>query len=369
MNIDTEDNKFVWINEPVIIDNTYAARDESTIDWLRRSTVQRAKDSRNFVNYNLGKIPNQYRSFFMDNLTNNWSSAIFELILARYLQELGAKLYYEKPISGGKRPDFTVEFANSLIITEAISPVFDSELISKERNNLPLIKYIEKTKPQNWLILSRRLPDIGPSDSKKEFKNKIDDIFNMLNSTAENEISVSEIISSGHIDLQCTRTDKEYKRIGGPIYTSWDDTQYRIKHAINKKRNQVRESTIPVILAINASGLSSNTEDFDHALYGHSVDVVGFRPSDHLYSYFKEDGLFTKKKNIEPTYAGVFACFHYGLSGGKPPILYLNPNYSGTLPDEILKLEQRNYDFNTQSINTKNSQYGGLVSKLFFPTH
>ena len=367
---ESEETRFTWIGEPSIKDDTYAAIDEKTIDWLRRSTNQRANDSRSFINYNLGRIPNQFRDIFINNLTNNWKSGIFELILARYLQEMGAKLYYEKPISGGRRPDFTVKFSGRSIIVEAISPIMDSESIKAEKNNIPLIKYIEKTKPQGWLILLLRLPDIGPADSKKEFKKAINKFFSELSSTTENKLEFTEILSSGLIALDCTRTDKEYKRIGGgPILTSRDDTERRIKHAIDKKRSQVRESNIPVFLAINASGISSEAEDFYHALYGRSVEVVDYITLDRQYSYFEESGLFTKKKNDNPTYAGVLACFKYGLAGGKPPILYLNPNYPGRLPNEILQLEQRSYDFNTQSINIKSSEYNDLVSKLRSPTH
>ena len=364
------DSEFIWIKEPIIVDETYASYDESTIDWLRRSTNKRATDSRIFLNHNLGKIPKQYRELIIDRLTQDWRSGLFELILARYLQELGANLLYEKPIQGGKRPDFTTVFDDGSIIVEAISPIFNSELIKEQKNNAPLIKYIEKNKPPGWLVLLLRLPNIGPSDSKKEFQKKIDYIFENVRSTSENKLSISETTTFGEIALECTRTKEDYKRIGGgPILTSWDDTEERIKHALNKKRPQVREANIPVILAINTSGISSEIEDFNQALYGHSVDVIDVRNLRKRDSYFKEDGLFTRKKSIDPTYAGIFACFNYGLAGGPPPILFHNPNYVDYLPKALLQLKQRNYNFDSQSIVKENLKNSELLSKLRFPPH
>ena len=361
---------YVWLKEPVKADDTYAYDGESTLNWLQRSTHQLAKDSRYFLNHNLGKIPNHHRKLLVQQLKHNWQSALFELILARYLQELGANLDYEKPINGGKRPDFLANFNDGTVIIEATSPVIDSDLKITEKNNQPLIQYIEKTKPYGWLILLLRLPEIGPADSKKEFKKKIDSIFNQVRSTSENEISITETISTGKIALQCIRTNKKYKRIGGgPILTSWDDTENRIRHSIDKKREQVRDSTIPVILAINATGLSSSIEDFNHALFGRSIDVIDFKSLDPQYTYYKEDGLFTKKKSADPTFAGILACFNYGLAGGEAPILYHNPNYLGEFPKGFSQLEQRHFDFYSQTITVEKQKNNYLVERLNFPTH
>ena len=49
--------KTIWLKEPKIKDDTWGKKGEHALDWLQRSTLPRAKQSRQFLNYNLSKLP------------------------------------------------------------------------------------------------------------------------------------------------------------------------------------------------------------------------------------------------------------------------------------------------------------------------
>ncbi len=52
-----DDGSTIWFPEPSRVDDTYAYRGEPPTDWLKRSTVSRAREARRFLNENLAKIP------------------------------------------------------------------------------------------------------------------------------------------------------------------------------------------------------------------------------------------------------------------------------------------------------------------------
>lgn len=360
---------YIWIPEPQIPDETYADRGESTLHWLRRSTTKRAKDCREFLNHNLGQFPIQLREKLIKTLDERWQSALFELIVARYLQELGADIYYEEQNMGGKRPDFTAVFSDGIIVLEVINPIINQIAGRKMKSRNPLLDFIESIKPDGWNIFVNRLPEIGPSDSKKEFKAVIRKFFTQLDSVNNNnDVEFSEFVTKGEVSLTCTKTNKPYKHIAiEPAIAFFDDTKERIEFAINEKRKQVRDSIYPVILVINACGIASDFEDFDTKLFGHTCDVYNNKINEIDYTYFNEDGLFTKNRDHNPTYAGVLAFIRSGLFGGTPPILYLHPYFHGKLPKSILKLEQKFYDTKERVIYSKQAEDLSFIENLKFP--
>src|SRR5829696_9698939 len=118
----------VWFPEPSRTDDTYADRGEPTTDWLRRSTVTRARGARRFLNENLSKIPSDHQQILYCALHERWGSAFFELIVARTLQVLGAELEIEP---GGKediRIDFVAHFPDSTVSVEAVAPMFNADV-------------------------------------------------------------------------------------------------------------------------------------------------------------------------------------------------------------------------------------------------
>jgi hypothetical protein len=60
-----------------------------------------------------------------------------------------------------------------------------------------------------------------------------------------------------------------------PAVAAWNTSEEKIRKAIKKKRPQGRKVESPSILALYANGISTTFEDFDHALYGRKIGVLG----------------------------------------------------------------------------------------------
>ena len=85
------------------------------------------------------------------------------------------------------------------------------------------------------------------------------------------------------------------------------------------------------MLAINASGISSTSEDFDHALFGRSALALDEQRM-VAGTKFVADGEFAKLRTGAPTYAAVLAFDNVELWGIPDPILYRHPRFVGRLP-------------------------------------
>jgi hypothetical protein len=97
-----------WFPEPSLADDTYASRGELVTDWLKRSTVQRARDARRFLTENLAKVTQDHQLVLYRALHERWHSAFPELIVASTLQLLGGDIEAEPQSEAGTRIDFRV---------------------------------------------------------------------------------------------------------------------------------------------------------------------------------------------------------------------------------------------------------------------
>jgi hypothetical protein len=251
----------IWLPDPHKPDESYADRGEHTLAWLARCTNQKAIECRRFLNENLSLLPKNIQDYIRSKAYPQWKSTFFELIVARVLQELGATIEIEQTNSEGRRPDFIARFADETIIVEAVSPVFNSDAGETLKNRNPLFKIIESNFPQGWRIGVWKLPKIGPNDSKKEFEGTVK---RMLSISLPNEgtgaIELSDKISTGVIRLRLWPGETESRRLmWEPPITMFDNSEERIRYVVKRKRSQVRGSSKPVLLAIEASGISSTS--------------------------------------------------------------------------------------------------------------
>jgi hypothetical protein len=282
---------------------------------------------------------------------HRWRSTFFELIVARVLQELGATIEVEQPNSEGKRPDFIARFPDTTVIIEAVSPVFNADAGETIKNRIPLFRIIESNIPQGWRVGVWGLPEIGPRDSKKEFEKVVKRMLSIPPPTEGTKvIELFAEISTGIIRLSLLPGDrKPHRLMWEATVTAFDDSEERIRFALKRKRNQVRNSDRPVLLAVEASGISSEYEDFDNALFGHTYEAYDIKRQ-LTERGFKTDGVFSTQSHKAPTYAGVLAFLQVGFLGGLGPVLYKHPRFSGILPESMLKFEQRSYDKAKNSI-------------------
>jgi hypothetical protein len=357
----------IWLPEPSVPDDTYARRGEHALDWLSRSTIARARECRRFLNEHLSKLPAEIQSRILHDLRHKWYSTFFELIVARLLQELGASLVFERGNREGRKPDFTAQFPDGAIIVEAIAPVFTAAAGEELKNQIPLLNFIESKIPQGWKVGVWQLPNIGPADSKQEFNRTVENMLRVPPPSADNEDK--ELIAelpTGIIHLHLWPKTPASRRLAweAPI-TVLDNSEDRIRHAVQSKRSQVRSSEAPVLLAIQASGISSGFEDFDIALFGRGYDRYD---EEHrlVGTGFAATGIFNEQRDKAPTFAGVLAFLTVGFNTCPAPVLYHHPRFSGVLPVALLQLEQRMYNEESNEIQNQPSKAHGVVERLNF---
>jgi len=321
------------------------------------------------LNENLAVLPNEQQAALYRALHDRWPSAFFELIVARTLQVLGASIEVEPGGAQDIRIDFVARFPESTVSVEAVAPAFNVAIGEQVKQRNPLLDIIEASAPPDLWILVESLPELGPNDSKKQFRNTIK---RLLADAAEADISSPtefvEELPQGTLRLKAIPKSSNAptgRSIGvEPALSAFDDTEQRVRRAVVHKRRQGRESAGPRLLAIHATGMSSSYEAFDRALFGRTFTRIGL-DSQVLGTGFDADGIFNKGTGI-PTWAGVLAFVRIGLRGGPDPVLYLHPRFEGTLPDALLSLERRTYDTAAKRIVTLKPSVTGILEKVAF---
>ncbi len=347
-----------WFPEPTERDDTYANRLESTPSWLARSTLKIAKDCRSFLNRNLSAIPEECQEGIAQRLKTDMHhrSAFFELVVARALQALEgtiASCEPENPVDS-TRIDFMVRFPDHEVGVEATSPLFDREMGIAARDNAPLIEVVEEMIPTGWAVGIGSLPNIGPSDSKKPFKSAVKQMLNVsppLPGEGEREVRAKLPEREIRLTLFSRAAHglrKETKIVWEASMTTIDDPKRVIQEAVEGKRRQARNVSVPVLVALDAKGLVTRLEDFDMALFGHSVAHMD-QYGDQYATSFRADGLFAKGTG-EPIISGVLAFTEVGFSHCSEPVLYLHPRFEGHLPTALLRLECRTLSVNGVSV-------------------
>ncbi len=363
-----------WFPEPSQADDTYANRGELVTDWLKRSTVPRAREVRRFLNENLAKVPQDHQLVLYRALHERWNSAFSELIVARTLQLLGGDIEVEPESEAGTRIDFRVRFADGEVGVEVVSPVFDPDAGDVMKHRRPLLEIIESLAPPGWRIMVDALPDLGPSDSKRRFKAAVERLLDTEPpEPAAGLKRVETRLREGKLRLGILpqRTSGVEGRVimSEPAVAAWNTSEEKIRKAIKKKRLQGRNVEIPSILAVYANGISTTFEDFDHALYGREVGVLGTETAtgalDVSGSEFHRDGVFNKGEG-DPTWAAVLAFVNVYLGDGSDPVLYLHPRFQGDLPETLTSIERRSFDPVAGSVNMVPSGRPGFMKGLSF---
>lgn len=365
--MNTRNTSTIWLTEPVILNNSPCGRDESTFDWLLRCTNAKAKACRQFLNECLGKFPVTIQDKFKHDLKERWTPTYFELIVARFLQEMGAEIELEVENSEGRKPDFLAKFDDEVVIIEAKVPTFNKAAFDSQIHQIPLLELIEANVPDGLGVIVWELPNIPPSDSKKEFRKAIEAIFHSLSSTSISlPIELAQEISQGVIRIQIFHYETIGRKVlAEPPVTLWDDSEKRIKSSIKKKRSQVRSSDAPVLLALCASFLNDK-EDFDMALLGHSYERVGIH-REVIETGFSPDGIFSPVGSNAPTFSGALVFLNFAhFVPCSMPILYRHPRFEGKFPDVFEILELRTYDRQQKILKVEEAKPNNIIERIGF---
>lgn len=112
----------VYFPEPDTPDDTWGEPNERPVDWLARSTLPRAKTIRAALNENLSHFEPKHAASLAKKLRADWESHYFELLVGRWLQELGADEVEHEPVgSNGTKIDYRATFRGEVVCVEAVS--------------------------------------------------------------------------------------------------------------------------------------------------------------------------------------------------------------------------------------------------------
>lgn len=359
----------IWFPEPLTRDDSRARDNETWFDWLSRCTSLKGRESRRFLNHNINALPPDWRPKLFEHMqTREWHSVFFEMVVGRTMQILGASLAVEVPVTAtNKQPDFIATFSDETVTVEATVPELN-RLVGKQMSaNEGLVKIIESLTPDDWTVDVWRLPKLGPSDSKREFKMMIRQIFASLPPASSfndgsHRIEVDPFLDGElSLTLRPGRSGDRAAPVRG-VAAGPDDAEQRIAAAVKNKKRQVRKANRPAILAISTSPFG-DLEDYDRALYGLSFEEVDFEGK-QIRTGFKPVGLFGQVRIEPPTIAGVLAYRAVGFPGVVDPVLYLHPRFAGRLPDELLQLQVR--CLNDNGISVKPAQIQNVLSDMHF---
>ena len=353
-----------WFPEPKLEDNTYARRQEHTLDWLARSTVDRAVACRRFLNQNIAHLPAQDQGRLVAALRRQMAERVLRTDRRTTTAGTGCdRVVRIWPTRTARSQTSGRSSTTAVAIVEAMAPVFNAEAGEQAKRRAPLPPSSRQTCRQDGMWAFHALPDIGLSDSRRQFQAAVLEMLRVPPPRSLDEtLDLAKDLPSGTVKLQllARRPDWTHRLAWEAPLGGFDDSMSRIARAVKRKREQVRESQEPVLLAIHASGISSDWEDFDRALFGSTWERRDHRG--HVLDVgFHADGVFAKAGNSKPTYAGVLAFLAVGFSVCDGPVLYHHPRFEGPLPAPLLSLQQRSCDSLSRTIIEKPSQVPGLM--------
>lgn len=353
--------------EPTADDERPGLMDETRPAFLRRSTWVRAADLRRFYNVNLSRLPVDIGSRLCRDLrVDSTGSKHFELVVGRFLQELGARsIEYEVPGSEGRRIDWLARFDDGPVSVEACVPIANRVLGDSMKRTQETVAMAVRLAPPGWHVLVTSVPMFGPNERKTELRLALQRLYaSVPKAEAPGHITLAQTFPNGELDLTLFRLGDpsqpaEYG--GGPAVGYMDDTSSVIRNAVEGKRRQARGAVKPVLLALCTNGFGAlEVDKFDVGLLGHTT----YRAVSGDLA-FDPTGVFGGGSG-EPTFAGALAFAELQMRGGPDPILYVHPRYQGRLPAALLKLRRR---FPVaHGTGDKPATVSGILDRLDWPT-
>jgi hypothetical protein len=363
----------IFIPEPAETDDTIGRREEDIFSRLSRSTLPTAAAGRQFINRNLAVLPAPMQGPILQGLQTRWETAFFELVVARTLQILGSTLVAEQALASGRRPDFEATFPDGTVLVEATTPVIDREFADTIKRRNPLLQIVESAVPPGWRVLVDELPDIGHNESKRSFKQAVQEMLADLPPPAGSSARrhVRRDVSGGVVALTLLPGEPGANPIWlEPSAGGFSDAVERIRHAVDEKRSQVRQAAVPAILAINATGFGlTDTPEFDVALLGSRVAIAD-RSRMIVAHRFDPNGAFRPdaRRTRPPTFAAALAYTEVGFRPSPEPILYVHPDFDGTLPEGLMQLERRTCVAGAVSVQVVPAKVRDVLAPLAFIT-
>lgn len=355
----------VCFPEPLEDDPSPGRPGEPRWAWLERSTWDRARETRTFYNDNLARLPGPIARQLCRELRRDASeSRHFELVVGRFLQELGADLTYEAPGTQGHRVDWLAQFPGGTVSVEATAPVVNARIGVETRAAQPAAEMIARELPTGWTVWAMQVPRFHPNEPKRQFRRWLQEVTAGLpKGRPGDRISLDLEWRDSPVQLMLFGGDDSERpsEVGaGPAVGYVDNSSEVIHQAVAGKRFQARGAPKPVLAAIYTAGFGSHeVTKFDIGLFGRTVEHHGTGEIT-----FDPSGAFGRGKG-EPTFAGALAFVNLGMRGGEDPILYVHPRFEGDLPDEIRTLRRR--ELTREGIRDVPAARVGTLQRLGWP--
>jgi len=334
------------------VPNTAAPR-WGTIDmaaWLASSTLPVAHGVREFLDRSLDALPPDAAANLCRRLRDEppFEHVFFELLVGRFLQVLGAEVAHQPVGLDGKNVDWRATFPGGQVVyVEATSPAYNRAGQRERARREALLAIIEDEVPPGWWVAAEQLSRLGLNEPRREFRRTVRSMFANLPDgsgfSIANRLHIEALTAHGQIVLELWPGNPK----GSPIKSAslgahYDDSALRVAVVARAKRPQARAFVGEVVLlAIDSLFGGPDIEDYDEALFGHTVVHIAIEGGVTGYS-FKPDGALTIQGAAE--YAGVLAFGRVHMFGAGDPILYRHPRFTGSLPDALLSLRQRSLD-------------------------
>jgi hypothetical protein len=334
----------VYFPEPTTPDESWTEWDETMVEWLRRSTEPLARSVRDFLNKSLACFTHERAETLAKKLHQDWHSYLFEIVVGRYLQILGAEVDPEPLGSNATRVDYRATFAGGIVVSvECVSKKFNQKAQRTIELQGHMGRMLDSVGPSNWAIELRRLPEATSQTEFEPYLAQAQRFYSTLPRPVPDDRRLHFAFEGdrGRMELQAIPFLKGTKpNHFGPAVAYFDDSIVRLKNALidAHKRKQARGAEPPVFLAVDSPFNGPNAEDFDQALFGQTVDHRG-RDGRSVGISFNPTGLLVTDKDIP--FAGVLAFLKLSMVGAAEPVLYLNPYQRWHLPVEISSHETR----------------------------
>ena len=291
------------------IDDTIIGKNESTYDFINRSSYEHFQNIRDRVRTMMNIIPVGNKVELISGLKTNWESSYFELFLANLFAKLDFTIEIHPELSNtNKRPDFKLSNSDSIIFAEARYASDKSIEDHKIENIKNDIKYgiNINIKSKNFFIAIQELVILERrSSSLRELYSKIrvyinenigKEIFHLNEDTTERrdkwffyENETFKIVLSlipRNPDFPLTRKSRVIGMESGPFQLI--DSKSYILRALNKKATRYGNLDKPFVLCIQAgSEWGIHISELYDIFYGDGV----FN-SDTEKSYRRNNGFF-----------------------------------------------------------------------------
>lgn len=321
--------------EPTEPDPRPGRRGETTWQFMHRSTWSRATEIRAFYNDALSALPPESHKPIMGALAaGRTESALFEIVVGRYLQLRGALSLEHEPESGGRHVDWKATFPDGALHVEAMVPIYNAESGEKASRHDRLLDLLEERVPEGWFLLPFHLPALAGHAPLYPFRKLAEELLAQIPPAESVQpgavVQLRGRLPEGRVEFAALRAKDSGGLGGGAMITHFDNSETVIREAWanRRKRKQGRSVPPPALLAMAGGFLGADLEDFEMALFGRDVRIG-----------HKSDGAMAVDRN--PPWAGVLAFPAISPASVADPVLFLAPAYTGPLPAAVDRLEVR----------------------------